>query len=116
MRLTIEGHEYDVELDEAGTVLAALVPLELRMSRWGEEYYGSLPRALAPAGPAVDVFERGDLAYWPPGTALCLFFGPTPASLADEPRAASAAHRLGRVTGDLTVLRGLPSGVSARPS
>jgi len=36
-----------------------------------------------------EVVELGDLGYWPPGQAFCLFFGPTPASQGDEIRPAS---------------------------
>ena len=47
----------------------------------------------------------GDLGYWPPGKALCLFFGPTPASQGDEIRPASAVNVVGKLEGDPTVLK-----------
>jgi len=57
----------------------------------------------------------GDLAYWPPGQALCLFFGPTPASVGDEPRAASPANVVGRLENAAT-LRGVADGTPVRVS
>ena len=36
--------------------------------------------------------QLGDLGYWPPGAAFCIFFGPTPASRGDEIRPASAVN------------------------
>jgi hypothetical protein len=42
----------------------------------------------------------GEIAYWPPGKAFCIFFGRTPASVDGAPRAASAVNPLGRLTGD----------------
>ena len=52
----------------------------------------------------------GDLAFWPPGNALCIFYGPTPASRGDEIRAASGVEVVGRITGDATLLRQAPPG------
>jgi hypothetical protein len=47
---------------------------------WGEEIY--FPISLSSEGDpdAREEVEVGTVAYWPPGDALCLFFGPTPAS------------------------------------
>jgi len=45
--------------------------------------------------------EVGDVAYWPQGEALCLFFGPTPASTDEEPRAASPVTVVGRISEEL---------------
>ena len=47
----------------------------------------------------------GDVGYWPPGQALCLFFGPTPASHDDEIRPASPVNVIGRIEGDASVLK-----------
>jgi hypothetical protein len=58
--------------------------------------------------------QIGELAYWQPGQALCLFFGPTPASQGDEPRAASPVLSLGRVQGDWQALDALGPRVGVR--
>jgi len=80
------------------------LPLEVKMQTWGDELYGSVPLSLPLESPQ-EVVERGDLAYWPPGHALCIFFGPTPASTGDEPRAASEVTVFGHVEGDSGVFR-----------
>ena len=80
------------------------LPLEVRMQTWGEELYGTVPLTLPLESPQ-EVVERGDLAFWPPGHALCIFFGPTPASSGDEPRAASEVTVFGHVDGDAGVFR-----------
>jgi hypothetical protein len=51
--------------------------------------------------------EVGEIAYWPPGKALCIFFGRTPASTDERPRAASPVIPIGRVTAGLDGLRPL---------
>jgi uncharacterized protein len=56
----------------------------------------------------------GELGYWPPGNAFCIFFGPTPASSGDAPVAASPVNILGRVIGDATVFRAVRGGDSIR--
>ena len=57
-----------------------------------------------------EVVELGDLGYWPPGRAFCIFFGPTPASRGDEIRPASAVTVIGRVCGDATAFKRAPAG------
>jgi hypothetical protein len=49
---------------------------------------------------AREVVEVGDLGYWPPGKAFCIFFGPTPMSRSGEIRPASAVNIVGKVKGD----------------
>jgi len=58
--------------------------------------------------------EAGELAYWPPGQAFCIFFGPTPASKGNEIRAASAVNIVGRITGDLSGLVDVPDGAEVK--
>ena len=72
------------------------LPIEGRASRWGDEIYFPIPLELEPED-ARDVVEKGDLGYWPPGSAFCLFWGRTPASQADEIRAASPVNVFGRI-------------------
>jgi hypothetical protein len=61
-----------------------------------------------------EVVELGDLGYWPPGRAFCIFFGPTPASRGDEIRPASAVTVIGKVQGDPTVFKQVRSGSPVR--
>ena len=89
------------------------LPLEVRMQTWGEELYGSVPLSLPLESPQEEV-EPGDLAYWPPGRAVCIFFGPTPASTGDKPRAASDVTVFGRVDGDSGVFRLVRGGEKIR--
>ena len=67
------------------------------------------PRAREADG-AKDVVALGDLGYWPPGHAFCIFFGPTPASRGDEIRPASPVNVVGRVSGDATVFKKVRAG------
>jgi hypothetical protein len=60
------------------------------------------------------VVELGDLGYWPPGQAFCMFFGRTPASTGDEIRPASPVNVLGRMQGDLEALKKVRSGARVR--
>ena len=46
---------------------------------------------------ASDVVEAGEIAYWPLGKCLCLFWGATPASHGNECRAADPVNVVGRV-------------------
>ena len=52
----------------------------------------------------------GDLGYWPPGKAFCIFFGPTPASCGSEIRPASPVNVFGKLEGDATVFLTVRSG------
>ena len=65
----------------------------------------------APEAPdAAATVDKGAVAYWPPGSALCLFWGPTPMSRGVEIRPASAVNIVGAIDGDPTVLAAVPSG------
>lgn len=86
------------------------LPLNAKASTWGDEIYFTIPVEAALERDAREVVERGDLGYWPPETAFCIFFGPTPVSRADEVRAASAVSVIGRVVGDPTVFKQVRSG------
>ncbi|MBN1855718.1 MAG: hypothetical protein JW846_02040 [Dehalococcoidia bacterium] len=89
------------------------LPLEFRVQTWGDELYGTVPLDLKLEMPQ-EVVLSGDLAYWPPGHAFCIFFGPTPASEGDEPRAASAVTVFGHIEGDPTVFRAVKGGTKIR--
>ena len=77
------------------------LPIEARANRWGEEIYFST-NVKASLENAQEVVDVGEIAYWPPGKAFCIFFGRTPASTDDRPRAASAVNVFGKALGDIS--------------
>ena len=103
--------EVTAELNTTKTAQAIwdALPITGRGNRWGEEIYFSIPLSLEPEN-AQEVVTMGDLGYWPPGTAFCIFFGPTPMSQGQEIRPASAVNVFGKVTTDAKVLKQVASG------
>ncbi len=87
------------------------LPITSEASTWGDEIYFRVPIE-AEEDDAQEVVSMGDVAFWPPGQALCLFFGPTPASRGDEIRPASPVNVVGRIEGDATVLKQVKSGAT----
>jgi hypothetical protein len=104
--------EMEADLNDSPTarLVWEALPIEGRANRWGEEIYFSIPvNTGSEAGAKQDV-EVGDLGYWPPGSAFCIFFGPTPVSSGSRPRAASPVNLLGKVSGDATRFRQVKDG------
>jgi hypothetical protein len=93
--------------------VADALPLTVTMSRWGDEYYGNAGLAIPEDSSARELMEVGEIAWWPPGKALCIFFGPTPASTDERPRAASGVLPIGRISEGIGALPGLGSRVKA---
>jgi uncharacterized protein len=85
------------------------LPFDSVAHLWGEEIYFDVPLELELEN-GKEVLEIGDIAYWPPGKSLCIFFGPTPSSRGDEIRAYSAVSVFGKVTGDAGVFRAVREG------
>jgi uncharacterized protein len=94
-----EQAELKVELGEGSTAeeIWGRLPLEARANLWGDEIYFAIPVLVGPQADSREMVEVGDVGYWPPGNALCLFFGPTPASVDDKPRAASPVTVVGKI-------------------
>lgn len=96
------------ETKTADAIWQAL-PLESNMHTWGEEiYFSILLKMELEAG--QEVVELGNLGYWPPGNAFCIFFGPTPVSRPGEIRAASAVDVFGSLVDDPKVFRKVKDG------
>lgn len=106
MRATLDGSRTAQAIWDA-------LPIEAAAQTWGDEIYFRIPVTLT-EDDAREVVERGDLGYWPPGQAFCIFFGPTPASRGDEIRPASAVNVFGRVDGDATAFRAVRAGARVR--
>ncbi|MBM4129125.1 MAG: hypothetical protein FJ243_03270 [Nitrospira sp.] len=114
--IRIGGLALSAELNDSpsATVLKSLLPLDFNMFRWGEEYYGDCGIDVALSPDAREVLEIGELAVWPTGRALCIFFGPTPASKGSEPRAISPVNPVGKLTESPEPLKKLGSSIHVR--
>jgi len=87
-----------VQLNDTKTAkeLFAILPISSNVSRWGDEIYFSIPLK-ADIENGVEEVDIGTVAFWPPGSALCIFFGKTPASQGDKPQAASPVTVIGNI-------------------
>jgi len=108
----------EAELNESGTaqMIWDALPITGRAKTWGDEIYFEIPVQTDQAPDARAEVEVGELGYWPVGHAFCIFFGPTPVSSGDAPRAASPVNPLGRVLGDATAFRQVAAGTEVRLS
>jgi hypothetical protein len=88
------------------------LPITGRANTWGDEIYFDIPVRAEQAPDARADVEVGELGYWPAGSAFCIFFGPTPVSSGDQPRAASPVNVVGRVLGDATAFRKVGAGAT----
>ncbi len=87
------------------------LPVKLKATRWGGEYYGKIKLEHSKKDPTKQEMEFGELAFWPDGSALCIFFGKTPASIGEKPAAISPVIPLGIIKGDLAFLNELDSSI-----
>ena len=82
---TDSGKIVFIELDDSQspkTVKAILdnLPIEVKINKWGDELYTERTSIVAEEENAQSIVNLLDVAYWPEGNALCLFYGPTPIS------------------------------------
>jgi hypothetical protein len=98
IRIKAGSVEAVAELNDSKTAAALwdALPITGRANIWGDEIYFSIPVQCKPENGQALV-QMGDLGYWPPGSAFCIFFGRTPASQGDEIRPASPVNVFGRV-------------------
>ena len=106
------GKNFEGELNDSvtGRAIYDALPIRANGQRWGGEIYFSIGVSCELEEGSREVMEAGELAYWPPGQAFCIFFGAIPASGGDEIRAASAVNIIGKVKGDLSGLQDVPDG------
>jgi len=110
----------EAEIDEkknprtAKSIIQAL-PIEGKANLWGEEIYFEIPVKLERENSQQDV-EIGDLAYWIEGSCFCIFFGKTPVSKNEKPRAYSPVNVFGKITSKnfVEILKKVKSGEKIR--
>jgi len=97
------------------TLIWNALPIEARGETWGDEIYFGIPVKAELEKDAKEVVGLGDLGYWPPGNAFCIFFGPTPSSRSpNEIRPYSSVNVVGKVSGDPTLFKKVPPGTKVR--
>jgi len=108
----------EAELNDGPTArqIWEALPIEGTANIWGDEIYFEIPVVAAQEADARAQVEVGELGYWPVGHAFCIFFGPTPVSTDERPRAYSPVNILGRVSGDATAFRSIRDGATVRLS
>ena len=81
------------------------LPVEGRAALWKEEIYFEIPVKMGEekAKPAV---EAGTIAFWPMGSAICVFYG--------QSQPYSPVNILGKVTSNLDLFKQIKSGVRVR--
>jgi len=101
IKITAGSISMEAELNDTSTahMIWNALPIEKHGNTWGDEIYFPIP-VRAQEENAQAVVQEGDIAYWPPGNAFCIFFGPTPASRGGEIRPASPVNVVGRLLGD----------------
>lgn len=107
-KITIQAHDVRLRAvlnnTEAARKIWDILPVEGKANLWGEEIYFSVPvRAELENG--RETVQPGDIGYWPPGQAVCFFFGPTPISADNEIRPYSPVTVIGRIVDDPKELR-----------
>ncbi len=89
--------EFYIEFNEsqAAKEISQRLPIKSTASTWGDEIYFDIGFKASAYGATMEV-AVGDVAYWPQGKCLCVFFGSTPASTSETPVPASPVVLVGR--------------------
>lgn len=90
------------------------LPIEGQVNTWGDEIYFEIDVTMPQESDAREKVEVGELGYWPVGRAFCIFFGPTPISKDEQPRAYSPVNIIGEVIGDIAKLKTIKDGENVR--
>ena len=109
IKIIFANFTFQAELNESPTSkkIWEQLPFESQVNTWGEEIYFEIPVSMPQELDAQEIFSVGDLGYWPVGQAFCIFFGPTPVSTDERPRAYSPVNILGKILADFEVLKSI---------
>lgn len=108
--VVVEGEISFSENPRTAEALMKALPLEARAEFWGKEIYFAVPFKVG-VEKAKATVDYGDIAYWPEGPALCLFFGPTLSSPSpDIIKPYSPVNVIGKILGDPKILEKVEEG------
>lgn len=106
--IAMKGRITDENPRTAEVVIDGL-PIEGEAIRWGDEFYFATALEIPEENGRQDV-EVGEVAFWPAGKAIAAFFGRTPVSVSDKPRAYENVNVFGKLEGDARSLVKVLSG------
>ncbi|MGQ9544264.1 MAG: cyclophilin-like fold protein [Candidatus Bathycorpusculaceae bacterium] len=86
-------------------MLVRKLPIEGRAALWKEEVYFEIPIKMGEEK-AKSTIEKGTIAFWPMGSAICIFYG--------ESQPYSPVNILGKITENLDLFRQVKSGTKIR--
>ena len=91
-----------LELDDANSPntvneFIKKLPFTVDLNVWGDEIYTSKSPISQPEENAKSPVNLNDVAYWPTGKAICLFYGPTPIGKSGEITPASPVNIIGKI-------------------
>lgn len=115
IKIVTASTEAFAELNDTKTAFAVAeaLPFESIAHRWGEEVHFEIPLEFETED-GKEVLEVGDIAYWPPGKSMCIFFGPTPSIKGDEVRVYSPVNVFGRIIEDARIFGSVRDGERIR--
>ncbi|AJM92100.1 MULTISPECIES: cyclophilin-like fold protein [Nitrosopumilus] len=102
IHVDVESSQIILELDDTlspKTVNEFLekLPFTVDLNVWGDEIYSSKSPIHQPEENAKSPVQLNDVAYWPTGKAICLFYGPTPIGKPGKITPASPVNVLGKI-------------------
>ena len=106
----------DLELDDSNSpktveLFLKKTPFTVKSNLWGDEIYTNETPIINGEENAKPLVELFDVAYWPTGKAICLFFGPTPIGKKDEIKPYSPVNIIGKIIHpDKSILSELKNG------
>ena len=87
------------------------LPFSVNAHLWGEEIYTDESPISQAEENAKALVDLNDVAYWPSGKAMCLFFGPTPIGKKGEIKPYSPVNVVGKIIGsDKSVIKNFKEG------
>jgi len=89
------------------------LPFTVNLNVWGDEIYTSESPINQTEENAKSLVQINDVAYWPTGKAICLFYGPTPIGNPGEITPASPVNILGKIVSPNKTILNSADGKSA---
>lgn len=110
--ITTKNYSFKARLYDTPTAhrIISSLPMKGETVLWGNEIYFTTPLTIPIEANAREILEPGELAFWPMGSAFCIFFGTTPASTTEKPQAYSPVNVFGIIESDLSSLHSIKQG------